>query len=367
MKKIVIVDDEMLIRIGIMSSLNWEEYGFEIVGQAENGIQALEVIEATHPDIVMTDLKMPKMGGLDLIEEVKKRFSNIKIVVLSCLNEIEYVKKAMKLGAEDYLLKLSIEPETLLDVLNKVKQQIEKESHEDTPTGTITTRGFDAGFNNYVIKEDIYKKMVAGSMSMDDFANELGTFGMSIDEGRYAVICCGIDDHSNAPTKSKMDDRYLFKYSFINILVEMLNIYGKCEISEIEDGKYIILLKHPSGNTLSKEGISSRFKRINNSLKKYLNSSISFGVHLVTDNYTKIQDAYILAQAAMEFKFYFGQESITFTDEVSEFARITLFFSNADDETLREKLETFDEESVKEWIDTYFNDLIKSQSFSMAC
>ncbi|UUZ84997.1 response regulator [Paenibacillus sp. P26] len=93
MHKVMIVDDEALVRIGIKSCIEWEKYDLEFVGQAEDGLQALELIETTRPDIVLTDILMPHMDGLELIEQLSVRYPYIKVIVLSCHNEMDAVKR----------------------------------------------------------------------------------------------------------------------------------------------------------------------------------------------------------------------------------------------------------------------------------
>jgi len=352
--KVVIVDDEMLIRVGIKSCIDWEEHGFEIAGQAGNGLKALEIIEATHPDIVMTDIKMPKMDGLELISEVRKRFPSIKIIVLSCYNEIDYVKKAIKLGAEDYILKLSLEPEILLEVLSKVKQLIQSEYHNDNTSRNTKNESRE---NQYIIKEDIYRKMISGSIRYEDFVKELSSLGICIDSGSNIVICCGIDDHSYAPVMSKMDDQYLFKFSVINILEESISSFANCDIAEVEEGEYIILLRRlkTSDELCSKDLITGYLKKINNSLKNYLNISISFGVNPEPIEYTRIRETYFKARAAMKHKFYYGRESIIFYNDIGEFDNKELLFTYSNEKSLLGRLEDFDELGVNAIINGFFN------------
>ena len=154
MIKVLIVDDEILIRVGIKSCINWESNGYEIIGLAADGNQALEIIKSQMPDIVLTDIKMPNLDGLELIEEIKKQYPNIRIIVLSCYNEFDFIRTAMKLGADDYILKLSMEPQDLLKVLNNTKKEIEKNQkaiarENDNKREIKIDRNF--------LKEDLYK------------------------------------------------------------------------------------------------------------------------------------------------------------------------------------------------------------------
>ena len=107
MYRALIVDDEDIIKIGLKTIIDWEQLGFEIVGTAEDGLEAIKMVEELSPDLIITDIIMPRMDGIELMEELKKRGFAGKIIVLSNYGEVDYVKRAMKLGAEDYILKVA--------------------------------------------------------------------------------------------------------------------------------------------------------------------------------------------------------------------------------------------------------------------
>lgn len=119
MTSVLIVDDEMLARVGLKSIIDWETHGYRLVGEADNGEKALTMIERTHPDIVLTDAKMPVMDGVALVEECSRRGLSTRFIVLSAYGDYDYVRGALKNGAVDYLLKLELEPEALLSALRK--------------------------------------------------------------------------------------------------------------------------------------------------------------------------------------------------------------------------------------------------------
>lgn len=124
MLKVLLADDEFLVRLAFSNTIKWNENGFELIGTAANGIEAYEAIQKERPDIVITDLTMPQMGGLELIEKVQAAEIHCEFVVLSCHNEFEYVKQALRLGVFDYILKLSMDMNELMDILERLKTKI---------------------------------------------------------------------------------------------------------------------------------------------------------------------------------------------------------------------------------------------------
>ena len=133
MYSILIIDDEPIVKIALRSILPWESYGFSICGTASNGLEALQLIERQHPDIIITDLKMPEMDGLELIRTLKEREYPGEILVLSNYEDFDSVRNALILGATDYLLKIKIQPDTLLQCLNKTAEKL-KDKKENMPS-----------------------------------------------------------------------------------------------------------------------------------------------------------------------------------------------------------------------------------------
>ncbi|KRE57550.1 response regulator [Paenibacillus sp. Soil750] len=132
---VLVVDDEPIIRQGLRELVDWEHFGFTYAGDAEDGIEAYELIDTLHIDIVITDLIMPRMDGLALIRKLKECSRPISSVVLSCMDDFTYVKEAMKLGAKDYILKPTMEPESLMDILVGVKRDLEVQRNERREQG----------------------------------------------------------------------------------------------------------------------------------------------------------------------------------------------------------------------------------------
>lgn len=131
--KVVVVEDEDRIREGILSLLEMMESGFEPAGDAENGKAGLELIKRIQPDIVITDIRMPDMSGLEMLERMRGYGIQSKVIVLSAYSEFEYARKAMKMGVTEYLLK-PVSVDEFSKAMNTMKVQIEKERRTQPET-----------------------------------------------------------------------------------------------------------------------------------------------------------------------------------------------------------------------------------------
>ncbi|NLG03124.1 MAG: response regulator [Clostridia bacterium] len=123
---VILVDDEEEVREAIIRKVNWESIGFKVIDSAENGEEALEKAEKLCPDVVMTDIQMPFMDGLTFCKKLKETLSNTKIVIFSGYDEFEYAKEAIKLEAEEYILK-PINSAELTQVFVRIKQRLDEE------------------------------------------------------------------------------------------------------------------------------------------------------------------------------------------------------------------------------------------------
>lgn len=120
MKKVLIVDDDALVRMFLRQIIPWEDEGYTVVGDARDGEEALELAGQTQPDLVLSDVSMPTMDGVELVRRLRADGFGGGLVMLSCHDDFEYVKNAMQLGADEYLLKNHLSPDSLRAALETV-------------------------------------------------------------------------------------------------------------------------------------------------------------------------------------------------------------------------------------------------------
>jgi len=135
MLKVLIVDDDRLARQGLILSIRWEEFGMKVVGEAPNGIKALQFLDQNPVDLVLTDLAMPVMSGIELMKQAKRTHPKVAFVVLTFHEDFETAREALRLGAIDYLSKLQLEKENLDLVLGRIRDRIAG-AQGSTPGGT---------------------------------------------------------------------------------------------------------------------------------------------------------------------------------------------------------------------------------------
>lgn len=182
--KVFLVEDEIVIRNGIKKSIDWEKEGYEFVGEASDGELAYPMILKGKPDILITDIKMPFMDGLELSKLVKKELPDIKILILSGYDEFNYAKEAIRIGVTEYLLK-PISAAKLLDTLAEVSKKIFQERQEKE---LLKQYSEEMKENTEHEKLRLFHKLIVGEMSMAEAVWEGKKYGMNLSAPCYRIL-----------------------------------------------------------------------------------------------------------------------------------------------------------------------------------
>ena len=235
MKKLMIVDDEFLVRLGIASLMTWENYGYTIAAEASNGKEALEKIEGVSPDIVLTDLMMSPGDGFELIETCLKKYPEMKFIVLSNYNDFDNVRKAMKLGASDYVFKLTLKAEELLQILNEVSAEIKSNQNEELENKKEKTAE--------VGKAGLLKRLMsARDRYYEETLRDLGKMPLCISFGRpYYLFYITIDNFKILRHRGNFLENDLLKFTMENMIHEIFGKEKKMEVFAYQVSSFLLI------------------------------------------------------------------------------------------------------------------------------
>ena len=187
MSKVFLVDDEIVIREGIRNSFPWKETEYQLVGEAPDGEIALPMIRDTKPDILITDIRMPFMDGLELCRAVRRQMPWIGIIILSGYDEFEYARQAIQLGVKEYLLK-PITSGELRQVLDKLSADMKQERMNRERSESLRAR---MESSSQFVKEKLLSTLYsedAAESDADNVVGQLRGMGVSLTANRYVVI-----------------------------------------------------------------------------------------------------------------------------------------------------------------------------------
>ncbi len=211
--KVLIVDDELLIRQGIKHSIAWEDEGFQIIGEASNGREALELIDQNEPHIVITDMVMPVMDGEELTKVIKRGYPQIEIIILSSFGDFDYVRSTFQHGIADYILKPQLEGPELLKALKRAAEQI--------PGFTLMTKK----------KATSIERVIDRILTGYDIDEEFSIVEQTFPHSYYSLFCVDIKNsmrhaHLDIQTLAKEIDKMLEK-DFTHSVYQLVTIDQK--------------------------------------------------------------------------------------------------------------------------------------------
>src|SRR5512135_2324400 len=187
--KAFFVEDEIVTREGIRDNVDWHGNGFEFCGEAPDGEIALPLIQTTQPDLLITDIKMPFMDGLELCKIVRERMPWVKIVILSGHDEFEYAQKAINLGVTEYLLK-PVTAQDLHHVLQRIAAQIDREHREQEHLEKLKSQVEE---NRTALRERLLLNLVMGAVSSAEAIEKGHLLGLDLVAGCYLVVVVRIE------------------------------------------------------------------------------------------------------------------------------------------------------------------------------
>ncbi|MCI6887764.1 MAG: response regulator [Lachnospiraceae bacterium] len=304
MYRIVLVDDEPLILAGIISLIRWEDYDCTIVGKATNGPKALELIREVLPDIVITDIRMPVMNGLELMEECRKQGYDFAFIILTNLEEFQLARKALSLGAVDYLVKLDLESEQLTAALTRAKSLCDqKESHQNRQLYDQLMRE-----NAGQLEQNYFGQLLLGS----------GSESLPIPEGlpeRYPhplIIRFTMRPEHVQYKASEPYDFLFIRQQLTDILSGICSRYFQAFTILFLSAEQILLIASLKTADYSIPVLSEFCSKINGTLDIYFGLKAVFGICDAAEGFESLPEASGNARMAMEHYYYDSHSPVVF-------------------------------------------------------
>lgn len=349
MMKVLIADDEPMFRIGLKHCIDWSEYGFGIVLEASDGRQALEMVEEHRPDVIFTDIKMPVMDGLELTRNIVNMDKSIKIIILSCYNDFEYVREAMKLGACDYILKLSLKPDDVVELLKKLKTDIEEEKAYRVRTELLNR---ELHQTRDKLLEEFFRGILfeKKNISPEEYALKADILKLGVGYDRIFSASISIDDYPG--TVKKLGDWKLVKLILLNISTEIFTGYLPGETVWLDKGNFLWVGNCSTENDGQDEGkIAGCIHKINLNLKKYFDFTISAGICVTPGNIGMLESMYSEAASALTDRFFKGYGFIGFYRPGNGVAPESVRLDVEDERKIYEAMELLKPEQANEVIE----------------
>lgn len=359
-RSILIADDEVLIRQGIKARLEYLNIKPSELYEAENAMQAMEILKQHDVDIVITDIRMPDMDGLAFIREVKPYYPKLQFIIISGYAEFEYAEQAIQLGVKAYLLK-PISNDALKTVIDEVLERLEeKESLERTVR--------EGARSIAEKKRHLFEKTVNDLLRSADPSKEIGNVDELVYqefpiENRWIMAAIvNIDAESYERKGFEYKDIELIKFSLKNIFLELHSQCQRIVVNNLANmNQLYILVSHYNKNQIRIEA-EKLFTNLLNIMRKKMNISLTCGISSVTDTISEVCNKE--AQEAFLQRLIHGKSNIYFYEDINILSSIQ--FPASELHMLRQYIERHDVGNIEFLIYDIFSEE-RMRKYNAAC
>lgn len=291
-KRVLLVDDEKLERVLIRKGYNWEENGFEIIGEASSGEEALEFFDIKEPDIVLTDINMPFMDGLVLTEKIRQRSLKCRVIIITGYREFDYAKRACQLGVKDFILK-PVNINEIVKTIENIKEELKLEEGYNLEYKKLKET---ASENQDIVIESFLQRLAENRIEEEVAKYKLSMFHF---EGLLKkCVCINIRPFIN----DKVKDEEILEYSKKILNLIQKNRYAK-SVSFIHYLCNVILYLYED----EVEHTDEIVQKIKQQINKELNLSVDMGISLVESGYQGISKVYVQSTKAISASVIIGR------------------------------------------------------------
>jgi two-component system response regulator YesN len=349
--KVLILDDEKLERVLIRKGYDWEKNGFEIICEASSGQEALESMRIRTPDIVLTDINMPNMNGLQFVAKALEEFKdkNIKFVIITGYRDFEYARQAVKLGVEDFLLK-PIDIENLENTVTKLKEEILKSEEEKREVSQLK-ESLDRNMN--IVKESFLQRLVENRVSEQEAVNKLNMYGYQslMDQS----VCCNI--HLEYRQETNEEKKLKLSNDVISLIEE---IELKPVVSFIHYlGNVIVYFSNVDYDSLLRD-----MELLKSEINSLLLMPVNIGISGVHTGFEGIHRAFIESEKALNARIIMGQNRCIRYEDYLKYKK-TVNLSDVDWEDFIFSVQNCLESKVEEYVELYMQHIRESGNMDL--
>lgn len=353
MYKLVIVDDEEEVRKGIIQKIEWNKFNFEIAGEAENGREALDLIEENIPDVVITDITMPLMDGLELAAALKESYPTVKTVILTGFDDFKFAQQAIKYGVADYLLK-PVLPKDIEALIEKLKKQIDDEI---TKKEDIVKLRKHYNESLPVLRDKFLTLLITGRPDEKEIEKRINSFNLRLDGNTFLIAAANIDANSFMNNVFEENDTELVKFAVLNISQEIIAKHSLGEAFYHDESLVIILGFKDNEKTSLLNKSFSVLEEIRQSVDKFLKISITIGLGSISNSLVRLRDSYKTALTALDYRLVIGGDKVIFIEDLEPQAADTVVFDEGKEKNLISSIKFGTNIDVTEAVNALFNDI----------
>ena len=361
MPTILLVDDEKLERKVISYLVEKHRPGLEVIGEASNGIEAVELALHLQPDIILIDIKMPTINGLEATRKIKQKLKKVKIVIITAYDEFEFAQEAVKVGATDYLLK-PVHPEEILRILDSLTEQILQEKAQKMEEQRLKERlAMVMPFIQMSFLNDLLSGRIDSLKELEDRAGFLN-FKLLPSVAILADIDHFMDLTSDQPELSKQ----LLKKEVFNIIKKATKYIPGTVIAPIEGDQFVILYSPPERDPITiKDKAVELGEKIRGLVQHSTPATVTIGIGNYYPEAIDIPSSYNEAKKALYNRHFMGANQVIHVQDVERYRKSPLPYSYRKERQFLEKIRAGNQEEATKILSEIIEDSLVPCAYNM--
>ncbi|MFD2329862.1 response regulator [Cohnella sp. GCM10020058] len=307
MYKVILVDDEAVVRDGLKNTIDWAKHGFELVGDFGNGREAWDAIDDAKPDLVISDISMPFMDGLELTGLIAANYPYIKVLILTGYDQFEYAQQAIRLKVSDFILKpiTAAEIRTLLD---KIRGEMDRETERRED---LTRLHSQLHQSLPLLKERFLERLVALGLAKPEIEERFSYFGIPAASPPYLALAADIDDFGDRETHfSDAHDAEFLRFAAYNIFEE--TVLGREDVLLFrtrEERMVAVLFGHEDESELYEQAFGIA-EEVRHHVNRFLGFTLTVGIGRPCASAEQLPQSYRGALSALDYRFLMGKNRV---------------------------------------------------------
>ncbi len=373
MYTVLVAEDEFEVREAIVSGTDWAGLGFRVTDSAENGQEAWELFAKGAPDLLLTDIRMPFMDGLQLAEQVKRQYPGTRVVILSGYDEFEYAQRALKLSVDEYVLK-PFSSGDLANVLAKVRTVLDEEAAEKRDVEQLREhyrRSLPVLRENFLAtlmmrplkRRELEEKSALYDIRLTGVSFQVAVVSLDAagprEQGQTGVVLGGEPRKEHSPSTIS-EDQELLLFASLNIAEEIVEARNQGRVF-LHQGQVVLLTIAQEGDAQAVSAATmTAAEEIRQAIERYLKQTVTIGIGVVIQEPAGLSYSYKDAVLALDYRVILGGNRVISIADVEQRHVEKVRFDELKEQSLVRCLKTGTAEELREIVEGLFQGLAEA-------
>ena len=329
MYKLMIVEDEALVREAILKMIDFQKQGFEVVAVCEDGQDATEKYARLSPDLVITDICMPFISGLELAAMIAEAGRGTQVVIITGFDDFNFAKQAIKSQVASYILK-PVTPGEFIEVLAEARKRLDEQRDQRRQ---IQEAQRQIHLSSPLVRDQMFNRLIQGSVSLASISDDLRLFGLDSSQAYFQIALIKADRLETDARDLRVNIQ-LLQFMIANIVTELAASFPGFVAFQLADGRTALI-----GSADASQALNLQLQELGNgviaTIRQVLKIGVTVGCGLATTDITLLNESFASAQRSLDYRFLLPDKALVLPEDIRKQAQ-SIDLTSLEDEIVRQ-------------------------------